>query len=134
MKEESKKSVAGQYNKYMPEERASIGKYTAENGSTKAARCFSKLLKRDINESTARKLRSVYLKELAASTKGDHSTASTSQIVALPKKSQGRPLLLGIEFDTIVQGYVRGLRTTKAIVNTRIVMAVAEGVLLSKDP
>ena len=89
MKEESKKSVAGQYNKYTPEERASIGKYAAENGSTKAAWCFSKLLKRDNNESTARKLRSEYLKELAVRTEGDHSTASTSQIVALPKKSQG---------------------------------------------
>ena len=55
MKEESKKSVAGRYNKYTPEERASIGKYAAENGSTKAARHFSKLLKRDINKSTARK-------------------------------------------------------------------------------
>ena len=61
------------------------------------------------------------------------SAASTSQIVALPGKSQGRPLLLGPQLDTIVQGYVRGLRTTKVILNTCIVMAVAEGVLLSKD-
>ena len=53
MKEETKKSVVGRHNKYTPEERASIEKYAVENGSTKAARYFSKLLKRDINESTA---------------------------------------------------------------------------------
>lgn len=99
------KKEAGRYNSYTAEQRASIGKYAAENGPTKAARRFSKLLKCDINESTARKLKSDYLKELAIRTKMAHIQSNSNpdtQIVALPKKSQGRPLLLGQEVDTIV--------------------------------
>ena len=44
MKKKSKNSVAGRYNKYMPEEQAFIWKYAAENGSTKGAQRFSRLL------------------------------------------------------------------------------------------
>ncbi len=58
LKENSKKSEAGRQNRYTDKEWASVGKYAAQNGPTKAARRFSKLLKRDIDETTARKLRS----------------------------------------------------------------------------
>lgn len=34
----------GKYNRYTPEERASIGKYTAENGPSSAATHYSALL------------------------------------------------------------------------------------------
>ena len=37
-------SPRGKYNSYTPEERGRIGKYAAENGATKAAMHFSKLL------------------------------------------------------------------------------------------
>ena len=120
----------GSYNHYTAEERASIGKYASENGPTKAARHFTKVLRRNINESTARKLRTEYLKELKLVKERD----TAGQVVALTTKCQGRPLLLGKELDGIVQEYIKGLRKNKAIVNTSIVMAVAEGVLLSKDP
>ena len=100
------------------------------SGPTKAARHFTKGLGRNINESTARKLRSEYLKELTLVKERD----TAGQVVALTTKCQGRPLLLGKELDGIVQEYTKGLRKNKAIVNTSIVMAVAEGVLLSKDP
>ena len=48
-------SPRGKYNSYTPEERGRIGKYAAENGATKAAMHFSKLLDRKISESTARR-------------------------------------------------------------------------------
>lgn len=120
----------GRYNSYTPEQRASIGKYAAENGPTKAARHFTKILGSDVNESTARKLRSEYLMELNAAVKDRGET----RVDAIPKKSQGRPLLLGKGLDDIVQEYIKGLRKNKAVVNTNIVMAVGEGVILSKDP
>ena len=124
--QESRK--CGKYNCYTPEQRASIGKYAAENGPTKAARHFTKILGSSVNESTARKLRSEYLRELNAVKDGDLEL----RIDAIPKKSQGRPLLLGKELDGIIQEYIRGLKSNKAVVNTSIVMAVGEGILLSK--
>ena len=47
----------GKYNTYTPEERARVGKYAAENGASKAASYFSKLLDRKITESTARRFK-----------------------------------------------------------------------------
>ena len=46
LNQSGKKAVTprGKYNSYTPEERAKIGKYAAENGSTRAARYFSELL------------------------------------------------------------------------------------------
>ena len=46
------KQGRGKYNEYTPEERAVIGKYTAENGPSKACKYFSKALGRNIAEST----------------------------------------------------------------------------------
>ena len=51
----------GSYNEYATEERASIGKYAAENGATKACRHFSSTAGRQIPESTVKNLRSEYL-------------------------------------------------------------------------
>ena len=58
LKDEPKKR--GKYNTYTPEQRASIGKYANENGPTKAAAHFMKLLGHAINESMARKFKSVF--------------------------------------------------------------------------
>ena len=46
--QESRK--CGKYNCYTPEQRASIGKYAAETGPTKAARHFTKILGSCVNE------------------------------------------------------------------------------------
>ena len=62
-----KKRKVGKHNTYSPEERASIGKYAAENGATKVAVYFSKKLNIEINESTARKFKNEYERELAFS-------------------------------------------------------------------
>ena len=53
----------GKYNCYSDKQRAQIGKYAAENGSTSAAKHFAALWKMDINESTARRLKK-YLEKL----------------------------------------------------------------------
>ena len=41
------------YNAYLAEEHAQIGKYAAENSPTRASKQFSKLLKKNVPEPTA---------------------------------------------------------------------------------
>ena len=53
----------GNYNSYTPRKRAQIGQYAAENGPTRAAAHFSSLWKLNINELTARRLKSEYLQK-----------------------------------------------------------------------
>ena len=123
----------GKYNKYSPNDRAKIGKYAAENGATKAARHYSKVMGFTINESTARKMKSEYLEKLKA-VSGASGHDVVPSVTSLPTKHQGRPLLFGKEIDSAVQNVIEGLRRNKAVVNTRIVMAVGEGVIRARDP
>ena len=58
-----------------------------------------------------------------------YEAGSLPAVTSLPTKAQGRPLLLGKMLDDTVQNVISNLRRNKAIINSRIVMAVAEGVL-----
>ena len=127
----------GKYNCYSPEERASIGKYAAENGATRAAKHFSCTLGQTVNESTARRLKGEYLLKVqvmvAANSKKGASDNTVPVVKSLPLKPQGRPVLLGVELDMAVQQYVQALRTA-GVVNTTIVMAAAMGIVSARDP
>ena len=52
------------YNKYTPDQRAMIGRYAAENGPTRAANHFTKILKMKIPKPTVRRLKKEYLVRL----------------------------------------------------------------------
>lgn len=54
----------GKYNQYTAKERAQIGKYAAEHGPARAVRHCSKLLGRQVPETTARRLKSEHLQAL----------------------------------------------------------------------
>ena len=54
----------GNYNSYTSIQMGETGKYTAENGGTSAAKHFSLKRNVNINESTARRLKTEYLKKL----------------------------------------------------------------------
>ena len=56
----AEKISRGNYNSYTPQQRAKIGKYTTENGPTKAAKHFTTIWGIHVNESTARRLKSEY--------------------------------------------------------------------------
>ena len=56
----TEKVSQGKYNSYMPQQRAKIGKYAAENGPMRAAEHFT-TWGIHVNESTARRLKSEYL-------------------------------------------------------------------------
>lgn len=52
------KRKRGQYGEYSPETQCKIARFAIENDNTKAVRHFSDILKRDINESTVRSIKS----------------------------------------------------------------------------
>ena len=122
----------GQYNVYTAKEKAQIGKYAAENGAASAVRHFSKVLSRNLPETTARRLKSVYLIALkSAAAKGGKKGAV--QVASLPKMAVGRPLILGKDLDTCVQDYINALRKVGGVVNTTIAMAAANGIIAARN-
>ena len=60
----SKSQQRGKYNSYSLEQRAKIGRFFAENGPTWAARHFTAVWDINVNEATARRLKSKYLDKL----------------------------------------------------------------------
>jgi len=76
----------GKYNCYTGKQRAQIGKYTAENGPTRGAKHFAALWKVDMNESTARRLKTKYLEKLEEIVNGPDSDSEKDEAVdTLPK-------------------------------------------------
>ena len=101
-----------------------------ENGPTRADRYFSNVLKKAVPEPTARRLKKEYLRKLAENTREENSPCT---VTSLPTKPQGRPVLLGQVLDEDVQEYVRSQRAVGGVVNTAIVRAGAEGIILARD-
>ena len=96
----TEQSKHGKYAIYTTVERARIGKYAAENGTTRACKHFSQLWKRDVPEATVRHLKNEYLKQLS-------QQKHTGMLVeSLSTKQKGRPLLVGIELDKAIQDYI----------------------------
>ena len=109
---------------YSAEERAAIGRYALENGATRASKHFTKVLKKRVPETSARRFKNEYLDRLQqlvkgkdgrdshTSTNSNDNCQSTTQeplIKALPTKARGRSVLLG-EIDMVVQDYIKNLR------------------------
>ena len=139
----NKSQRRGEYNFYSKERRAMIGKYAAENDATRAAKHYSAVWGISINESTARRLKSQYLEKLREEAMEQHKKLAESQeastsgkpiiITELETKPRGRPLLLGVELDTLVREFVNNLRAAGGAVNTTIVMGAAEGIVSYHD-
>lgn len=71
----------------------------------------------------------MYEKEVTTCVK----SADFSDIVALPTTTRGRPLALGESLDTKIQTYIRALRMAGTLVSCCLVLAAAEGIVVSKD-
>ena len=113
------------YNDYTPEERARIGKYAVKNRPTRAVQHCSRIFGKSIPETTANRWRSEYLLKITAEIEKEKEEKPVSQVLALPKLSQGIPLLLGHGVDRAVQRFVESIRKIGGLVNTAIVMAAA---------
>ena len=107
-----------------------MGKYASIHGPTAASREFLKRLSHRVPESTTRKYRDLYIRELERQHTSE--TSSIPCVSSLPAKNQGRPLLLG-EFDSRVCEYIVRLRQAGGVVNTAVVMAAMHGIVLSHD-
>ena len=59
-------------------------------------------------------------------------SGSEEEITQLAKKKRGRPLSLG-NLDEKVQQYIRALRKAGTLVNARVVLAAAEGIVTATD-
>ena len=98
---------------------------------TSAAKHFSLKWNVNINESTARRLKTEYLEKLNEALKSKPGKNVTMD--SLETKQKGRPLLLGEELDAAVQEYVSSLRIAGGVVNTVVVRAAAEGIISARD-
>ena len=114
----------GEYNKFTPKEKAIIAEYASRNGIAACLRHFKRNGEyTDLKESTVRG------KELS-SRKRD---LSGGEIVELPEKCRGRPLLVGDEAETKVRWFLSTIRQAGGIVNYHIAIATARGVIKSKN-
>lgn len=126
----------GNYGAYSPKQRYEIGKYAAENSPTAAARKFSPLLDRKLNESTVRGFKKDYLSHVKSAVKRkliDTDSEIHEEPEVLTPKKRGRKLLLGDELDNKVKRFVTTIRSSGGVVNTAIVKAAGRGVVLSED-
>ena len=138
-----KPQSCGQYNSYSKEQRAMIGKYAAENGSTTATKHYSAVWGIPINESTARRLKEKYLEKLKEAIleqrrkQAESRDTSNSEehkeepivISELETKPRGRPVRLGEQLDSLVKEFISNLRATGGVVNTTVVRGTAEGII-----
>jgi len=122
----------GHYNKYNSSLRAEMGKYASHHGPRATARHFSRKLGENVSESTIRSIRSAYLEGINRK-RPVELDEEEGEIVALPMKKRGRPVLLGRELDTLVQKYLRKVRDGGDAISARIVMAAARGIILKCD-
>ena len=125
------------YNSYSAEQRAKIGKYAAENGPTRAARNFTANWGINVHGSTARRLKSEYLNKLEeiskqCSQKND-SAGEPVVVTTLQTKDRGRPVLLRVELDGLVQEFVNNLRAASGVVNSLVVMGATEAIVSHRD-
>ena len=120
----------GNYQFFSPKEKAELGKRAAEYGITSTIRYFVKVdcQERPLSPSTLFAWKEHYLKELA---KRKHD--EVPEVKELTPKKRGRLLLLGAELDAKVQQYIKEMRKNGVVINTSVVMAAAEGIVMHHD-
>ena len=111
------------------EQKARVGKYAADHGTTNAIHYFAKDFP-NLHESTVRGWKAAYLKEVRVQVKAGVKEVSVERLPEVPK---GRPLLLGKQLDQQVQEYLNALRDAGGVVNTSIAIASATGIIRRHD-
>ena len=127
----TKRRKVGERHTYSPKKLASIGHYTALHGPKRATVYFEKLLGHSVPESTCRKFRDAYNKEVQKQAK-ELGPCDTIEVTELPKKPLGRPLMLS-DIDQDVQKYIKHMRLCGGVINTAVITAAATGFMLEKN-
>ena len=124
---EGKRLQRGPYQTLTSAQKLLIGQRAAEYGTTAAMRFFAKKYPElSFKETTVRRLKNLYQDQLRV--KREIPTAE-----AFAGKKNGRPLLIGEELDKHVQECITYKRSTGTTVNTAVVIACAEGILMHED-
>ena len=125
----AKSTKRGMYQKYTPQEKAEISSYAAMHGTTAAIRRFKdrfpQLKWTTVND---------WKKAMAVATKNAVKSGESVKIDKLEEKKRGRPSILSDAVTTDIKRYITTLRDAGGVVNTRIVIAAATGILQRKDP
>ena len=131
-------SSRGNYIKVSDAQRFAIAKRAAQFGTTASMRYFASKYPdqfASLKEPTVRRWKNKYKADLAnnksVGTVNDDSEQEESRELCL--KKTGRPLKLGEELDKQVREYVGVLRAKGLVINTAVVIASAEGILMHKD-
>ncbi|CAN7981646.1 unnamed protein product [Ixodes pacificus] len=122
---DSRKRKRGPYSAYNDELRCKIGKYAAENGTIAAVRKFSDGREKLLNESTVRGMKASYIQAC----KSCHS----KELATLPGKLRGVKPVLG-NLDDDVRAYIVELREGGGVINSRICIAAALGIVRVTKP
>lgn len=126
--EDKKAKKRGRYETYSDKDKARVAKRAAEFGVTSSLRHFSKeFADRPLKESTVRTWMKAYKKESAVR----YKLGQNPSIDQFATKKRGHPFLLGEELDRQLQEYIKGLRESKAVINSAIVISAAEGIIKS---
>ncbi len=114
------------YNIHTPEFRAKVARYALQHGNSTTARYFSSKEKK-LGESTVRR----WVKDLKMKMATDK--VDYSDVKALQPAPRGRPTLLPKDLDAMVQQHIKKLRQAGGIVNQKIAIATARGLVTHHD-
>ena len=131
-KQTEAKKPRGEYQVYTAKERAEIGKRAVVYGITSTIRYYRKNSPQrlPLPSSSVFDMKVKYQEELS---KRKRKQEKDLDIAELPSKKKDHSLLLGELLDGRVQSYIKELHAKGAVVNTAIVMACAEGVVMHHD-
>ena len=125
----TKSTKRGTYQKYTPKEKAEISSYAAMHGTTATVRHFKdgfpQLKWTTIND---------WKKAMVVATKQAAKSGNPVQINKFEEKKRGRPSILFEDVTRDIKRYITTMRDAGGVVNTRIVIAAATGILQRKDP
>lgn len=111
------------YEKFSDKNQWDIGKYCSEHGAAATIRHFKSRFPR-LKESTARTFSGKYRKLISEGT-----PVATS--IGIPSSKRGRKLLIG-DLDKEVMSYIYNLREVGAVVNAKIAIAAAKGIVKAR--
>ena len=96
----------GSYSKISPKDKAVVGRYTSENGVTKALQHFKG---KDLKASTVRDWKKAYEVTLLEKRKSAEPGKAVT-VNSLDGKKRGRPPLLGTKLDLLLQERIIAMR------------------------
>ena len=119
--------MRGTYHEYDGDLRLKMARSIDDIGLAATSRKFSCELGHDVSKNTLKSIQKSYHKQV-------RETGDPTKITTLPKGAQGRPTMLPSRIDGQVLRSVQALRENGAVVNWRITLAAAVGIVRTIQP